>query len=64
MVEYTHKWKLTFTALAVSSENGGTTPENTTARDKLNSTKVAMVIVLFAPRNQVTNCSLTHKVAT
>jgi len=42
----------------VSSENGGTTPDNTAARDKLNSTKEARVIVLFAPGNQVT---IEHK---
>jgi len=47
--------KLTFTALAVSSENGGTTPVNTTASDKLNSTKVARMIALFAPGQQITN---------
>jgi hypothetical protein len=55
-----HKWKLTFTALAVSSENGGTTPDNTAASDKLNSNKLARVIVLFAPENQVTKCKISN----
>ena len=51
--EYTCGWILTFTALAVSSENGGTTPDNTIATDKLNITKVARMIALFAPGHQL-----------
>ena len=60
-MEYKIKWqrnsyqvlmKLTLTALAVSSEKGGTAPDNTNTIDKPNKTQVARTIGLFAPRQQ------------
>lgn len=42
--------KLTFTALAVSSENGGANPKNIAATERPNTRRVAKTKNLFAPR--------------
>lgn len=44
----------------MSSENGGRTPDNTIAHDKLNSTKVARMIALFAPGQKVTTGNIKY----
>lgn len=45
--------KLTFTALAVSSVNGGTTPDKIAVNERPNSRQVARTIDCFAPRDQL-----------
>lgn len=51
--ENRYKRKFTFTALAVSSVNGGTIPVEMMANERPNSRQVEMKIDLFAPRQIV-----------
>lgn len=48
--------KLTFTALAVSSVNGGTIPDITRKSERPNTKQVERTIDLFAPRRTIVTC--------
>ena len=54
--------ELTFTVLAMTSENGGTMPDTTVAIEKPNRRQVANTIVLFAPAPQAYNMILVRKI--